>query len=157
MVKLIAFNSGVRTQAIRETGGLTRLKPGREATVEPVPDLDDAAIEHFRSVGVSFRDPASTPAVSRRGHRKETRVDKKAAADAAAKAAAEKAAADKLAAEKAAADRAAADKVTAMKAAEDAVLAAMAKVEKVGDDMVAKAAAEDELKAAEAALASLKG
>ncbi len=134
MVKLIAFNSGVRTQVIRETGGLTRLKPGREATVEPVPDLDDATIEHFRSVGVSFRDPASIPAVSRRGHRKEARTDKKAAAE-----------------------KAAADKADAVKAAEDAVLAAMARVENVGDDMVAKAAAEDELKAAEAALAGLKG
>jgi len=40
--------------------------------------------------------------------------------------------------------------------AEDAVAAANAKLDKVGDDMVAKTAAEDELKAAEAALAAIK-
>ena len=75
----------------------------------------------------------------------------------AAKIAAEKSSASrKAAAEKAAAEKAAADKADAVKAAEDTVLAAMAKLEKAGDDMVAKAAAEDELKVAEAALAALK-
>lgn len=63
---------------------------------------------------------------------------------------------DTKAEKKAAADKAAAEKVVAEKTAEEAVAAAKAKLEKAGDDMVAKAAAEDELKAAEAALASLK-
>ena len=58
---------------------------------------------------------------------------------------------------KAATDNSASEKSAALKTAEDAVLSAMAKLEKAGDDMVAKAAAEDELKAAEAALAALKG
>lgn len=90
--------------------------------------------------------------------KEDTKAEKKAAADKAAaeKAAAEKAAADKAAAEKAAAEKAAADNSAALKTAEDGVLAAMAKLEKAGDDMVAKAAAEDELKVAEAALAALK-
>ena len=85
------------------------------------------------------------------------KADKKAAADAAAKAAAERAAAEKTAVDELAAEKAAAGKAAALKAAEDAVLAAMAKLEKVGDDLVSKAAAEDELKAAEAALTALKG
>lgn len=53
--------------------------------------------------------------------------------------------------------RAAADVAAAIKLAEEAVAAAKAKVDASGDDMVTKAAAEDELKAAEAALAGLKG
>ena len=63
---------------------------------------------------------------------------------------------DTKAEKKAAAEKAAAEKVAAEKTAEDAVAAANAKLDKVGDDMVAKTAAEDELKAAEAALAAIK-
>lgn len=80
---------------------------------------------------------------------------RKASADkvAAEKTAAEKAAAEKAAAEKAAAEKAAADRA----AAEKAVADAREMLDVVGNDMVAKAAAEDELKAAEAALAGLQG
>lgn len=70
-----------------------------------------------------------------------------------AKAEAEKA---KAQAEKAKA-KAEADKAKALADAEKAVADAAAAVEAAGDDMVAKAAAEDDLKAAEAALAGLKG
>lgn len=63
---------------------------------------------------------------------------------------------DTKAEKKAAAEKAAAEKAAAEKTAEDAVSASRAKLDVVGDDMVAKAAAEDELKAAEAALAALK-
>lgn len=146
MAKLIASNTGIRTQAIKVRGGSLSLRPNATLPVEPYPDLDKDKISHFSSLGVTFSVPGEKPQITDvKGQKKAKRSQTSTVSDA-----------EKIAAEKAAAEKAAAEKVDAMKAAEDAVLAAMAKLEQAGDDMVAKAAAEDELKAAEAALVALK-
>lgn len=139
MAKLIASNTGTRTQAIKVRGGSVSLRPNTSLPVEPHPDLDEEKTLHFASLGVTFSVPGEKPlAADAKGQKKAKRSTA--------------AAADLAAAEKAAAEQAAAD----LAAAEKAVADARELLDVVGDDMVAKAAAEDELKVAEAALAALK-
>lgn len=148
MAKFIASNIGTRTQAIKVRGGSVSLRPNTSLPVEPHPDLDEEKISHFAFLGVTFSVPGEKPLDADVKGQKKAKRSAAAAASDVGKASAEKASADKALAAQAAAD---------LSAAEKAVADAREMLDVVGDDMVAKATAEDELKAAEAALATLKG